>query len=235
MTQAQAGNDAYCSNCGYSLNGLTDSSKCPECGKPLVEVLTRPNFGPRGKRYQSEAKLFGWPVISIAFGPDGKEKRGHARGLIAVGDIATGGIAVGGIASGIVSVGGLAFGACALGGNAVGLLTAMGGLAISTGIATGGAAIGTFATGGGAAGLLAQGGGAAGLYARSAAGVSSASAAVFDRFAWIVGHWPPTNIGDFGCVLFPIFLSFFLAGIIGIVASMKLKKTPAPSTSSVKN
>ena len=28
-------NEPYCSNCGYVLKGLTDSSKCPECGKPM--------------------------------------------------------------------------------------------------------------------------------------------------------------------------------------------------------
>src|SRR5205085_1427415 len=109
----------YCSNCGYMLTGLTESSKCPECGRPLVEVLTRPAFGNpavRSKRYQSNAKLFGWPVISIAYGPYRQERIGHARGVIAMGDIATGGIACGGVARGIVAVGGVAVGVCAIGG-----------------------------------------------------------------------------------------------------------------------
>jgi len=42
--------DPYCGNCGYSLRGLTESSKCPECGKPIVEVLQRDRPIPRGKR-----------------------------------------------------------------------------------------------------------------------------------------------------------------------------------------
>ena len=29
----------YCSNCNYSLIGLTDSSKCPECGKLKLQRL----------------------------------------------------------------------------------------------------------------------------------------------------------------------------------------------------
>ena len=70
--------DPFCANCGYVLKGLTESSKCPECGKPLVEVLTRqsPAFLNAGKRYRSKTTLFGWPVIDVALGPEG---RGTAR------------------------------------------------------------------------------------------------------------------------------------------------------------
>ena len=39
----------YCKNCGYSLIGLTDSSKCPECGKTTLAVVTRRTWdGHRG-------------------------------------------------------------------------------------------------------------------------------------------------------------------------------------------
>ncbi|MBL8880830.1 MAG: hypothetical protein JNG88_17085 [Phycisphaerales bacterium] len=73
--------DPYCSNCGYSLRGLTESSKCPECGKPLVEVLMRDNmFAAKGYRYASKVRVFGLPLVSIAFGPSETERRGHARG-----------------------------------------------------------------------------------------------------------------------------------------------------------
>src|SRR3712207_4487658 len=75
-------NEPYCSNCGYVLTGLTESSKCPECGKPLVEVLTRPShpFANAGKRWRSSATLFGWPVIDVALGPKDGQMRGHEIG-----------------------------------------------------------------------------------------------------------------------------------------------------------
>src|SRR3954464_15285384 len=156
-------NAPFCSHCGYVLKGLTESSKCPECGKPLVEVLVRPGqaFMNAGKRYRSKATLFGWPVIDVALGPKDGEMRGHAKGIIAIGDIATGGIAIGGLARGVVAVGGLALGLFSMGGLAVGLVSATGGLAVG-GLPADGGAVGIFASGGGAAGAFAQGGGALG-------------------------------------------------------------------------
>ena len=45
----------------------------------------------RGIRKRSKSTLLGWPVYDIAIGPDPKkgEHRGHAKGIIAIGDIAT--------------------------------------------------------------------------------------------------------------------------------------------------
>ena len=103
--------DPYCGHCGYSLKGLEESSRCPECGRPLIDVLMR--RGDQvipGRRYESDATLFGWPVIAIAIGSGLGEKRGHARGIIAIGDYATGLLAIGGQARGVVAVGGVAIG-----------------------------------------------------------------------------------------------------------------------------
>ena len=68
-------------------------------------------------RWQSSATFLEYPFVSIAIGPDfGKnEVRGHARGFIAIGDLATGVIALGGVARGAVAFGGLAIGGIALG------------------------------------------------------------------------------------------------------------------------
>ncbi len=108
----------------------------------------------RGIRKRSKATLFGLPLLDIAMGPDPAtgEMRGHARGIIAIGDMATGGFAFGGLARGLIAFGGLALGGLAIGGCAVGA------------IALGGAAVGGVAVGGGAVGYVALGGGAFGKY-----------------------------------------------------------------------
>jgi len=155
--------EPYCGNCNYQLKGLTESSKCPECGKPLVEVLQRGPVALPGKRYTSPTTVFGLPLVSVALGPAEGERRGHARGIIAIGDVATGWFALGGIARGIIAIGGMALGIVSFGGMSIGLIC-FGGWALG-GIATGGGAVGGIAHGGGAVGYIARGGGAIGKYA----------------------------------------------------------------------
>ena len=134
----------YCKECGYLLVGLTESSKCPECGRPIVDVLVRDSFpGAKGRRYQSRRRLWGLPLIAIASGPYGMERDGRAVGVIALGDRPKGVIALGGAPLGVIAVGGFARGIVALGGFSLGLVS----------------------LGGFAAGLLAFGGFAGGLYA----------------------------------------------------------------------
>lgn len=211
-------NEPYCSNCGYRLTGLTESSKCPECGRPLVEVLTRNPTLNFGKRWQSRVRILGWPAIDIAFGPHGGEMRGKARGIIAIGDIATGGLAMGGIARGVVAIGGLAVGVCAVGGMAIGVLTACGGMAIG-GIATGGGAIGIVATGGGAAGVIAQGGEAFGIYARNHRSINSPAAReVFATLSWLMGPWPARGLETLVPVFANAALTAFTAAVVAVPA-----------------
>ena len=130
-----------------------------------VETLKRGGWLPtRGVRRRSASTFAGLPLYDIAYGPDLErgEMRGHAKGIIAIGDIATGVLALGGVVRGIVAVGGLAFGIVSFGGLSVGV-GAIGGLALG-GLALGGGAIGGAAIGGGAIGHYACGGGVIGTH-----------------------------------------------------------------------
>ena len=121
--------------------------------KPAMTAMM-PVF--RGKRVKSSITILGMPLYSFATGPDVEkgEMYGHAKGFLAIGDMATGVIAIGGYAQGLFAFGGMA----------IGILLAVGGCAIGT-VALGGAAVGVLALGGGAAGYAAVGGGQAGYYA----------------------------------------------------------------------
>ena len=141
----------------------------------------------KGIRRQSALKLAGLPLWSIALGPDlaKGETRGHARGIVAVGDMATGVVAAGGLARGVFAFGGLAVGLLSFGGLGLGLVLALGG-----------AAAGTVAVGGGAAGLYALGGGAYGTHVLSASECDEEALAFFSRtFEW----WPQLDIVATNC------------------------------------
>jgi hypothetical protein len=129
------------------------------------EVARLKGRGSRSVRKRATFKLFGLPAYDIALGPDLEkgELRGHAKGFLAVGDLATGVFAIGGLARGLVALGGLAVGVVTFGGAALGLGLAIGGLAVGS-IALGGGAVGGVAVGGGACGYYAVGGGAIGKY-----------------------------------------------------------------------
>ncbi len=162
-----------------------------EFAKAKSRLLARPGMAglaPSGLRRQSTRKIFGLPLWAIAIGPDWErgELRGHARGIFALGDIATGWFACGGLARGLVAIGGLAVGLIALGGGAIGVVLAVGGGAIG-GLALGGGALGGIAIGGGACGYYAFGGGAAGVHAVSALYQDPVALEFFERyFPWIM-------------------------------------------------
>jgi len=93
--------------------------------------------------YVSKTKLFGIPLVHVNYGVGFY----RAKGIVAIGNLATGVIAIGGIAVGLLSIGGLA----------LGLLLAFGGLALG-GLALGGVALGALVFGGIAVGVLTIGG-----------------------------------------------------------------------------
>lgn len=123
-------------------------------------------------RRQSARIVFGLPLWAVAVGPDWErgELRGHARGIFALGDMATGWVALGGLSRGIVALGGVAVGFFALGGAAFG------------GIAIGGGAVGLIAVGGGAFGYYALGGAAAGAHTISGLGADPEAVEFFGRY-----------------------------------------------------
>lgn len=62
-------------------------------------------------RYTSQSSLFGVPLVAIASRPDKAlgERIGHARGIIALSDIASEVVACGTIARGAIAVGAVGF------------------------------------------------------------------------------------------------------------------------------
>jgi len=137
----------------------------------------------KGVRKQSETTILGLPLVSIAMGPDPEkgEVCGHAKGIIAIGDIATGVLAVGGAAFGGITIGGFSIGLVSFGGFALSILLAMGGFALGA-VALGGCAFGIVAVGGVAIGYYALGGTAIGVYVVNAMQQNPEALQFFEQF-----------------------------------------------------
>ena len=155
--------------------------------------------------YKSERTLLGIPLVHVKFGRAivgtrshrgtwvfglgwfGVQPASHAKGWIAVGDVATGVLALGGFARGGIVLGGMSLGVVSLGGLAAGGL-ALGGMALG-GIAVGGVALGLTAIGGLAIGHYALGGKAIGTHVFSAERQDVAVAQFFDRWLRVPLGW----------------------------------------------
>lgn len=214
----------FCRVCDYDLTGCVDSSKCPECGLPLVDVLMRPELQlSGGTRRQTRLRIMGMPAIDIAMGPSGNERRGRARGFIAIGDEAVGVFAFGGSARGVVAGGGMAIGGVAVGGTSMGVLTgggmalglfANGGMAIG-GVASGGMGIGGIAQGGFAIGYAVRGGGSIGPVALgSSAPGDPLSGWMAPLISWFLGGLAPSA----AAFILPMFGFLALAAMLTGVA-----------------
>lgn len=216
--------DPYCGNCSYSLKGLTESSKCPECGKPLVEVLERASFMQVGKRYTSKVRIFGLPLLSVARGPAENEKFGRATGIIAIGDVATGILAMGAVARGVLAFGASAFGLVAIGSMAIGLV-AFGGLSVGL-IAIGGLVIAlagyggvvlahTVSAAGVACGVFARGGAVRGTHVLSGTRIDQEALNYFRDYAWFFGGASGLQLGLWG-----ILCAFVIAAIAFLLVAL---------------
>ena len=113
--------------------------------------------------YKSKHTLLGLPLVHVNLG-----RNGWARGIIAIGSIATG----------IVALGGVTFGLLTLGCVSIGLLLALGAVSVGA-LSIGGVALGLLAWGGVALGWLAVGGISLGVYAAGGV-VTAAKVAVGD-------------------------------------------------------
>lgn len=109
--------------------------------------------------YKSKRTLFGLPLVHINLSYGRFSGLRRAKGIIAIGNIATGILAFGGISAGIFSLGGISCGLFSLGGLSLAVLLSLGGLSIG-GIAFGGLALGIFACGSCAIGVYSIGGAA---------------------------------------------------------------------------
>jgi len=148
----------------------------------IAALRERTLLPPIGIRRRATLSIGHLPLYEISLGsdPGRRQMRGHARGIIAIGDVASGVVAIGGYARGVIAIGGLATGIVSFGGLSVGLLSAFGGLAIG-GLAIGGAAVGGVAVGGSAAGYYACGAVSAGLHVVSTTEHAPDAAALFRR------------------------------------------------------
>lgn len=145
---------------------VTGKEAAPQPAPTIVNNYYTDRPGRWHYEYKSKRTLFGLPLVHISCGPGVH----WARGIIAIGDVATGLVALGGISVGLVSLGALS----------LGLLLALG--AVSMGIIAAGAlAVGLTAWGGIAFGIVSIGGISVGVYA--AGGLVSASKAAVGAVA----------------------------------------------------
>lgn len=152
-------------------------------------------------RYRTTKTLWGLPLIDIASGPDPciGEATGRAKGIIAIGDVATGVVAIGAFARGIIAIGCVCIGVISLGVASLGLLLAVGGCVGIASIAVGGSAIGVVAHGSNAIGLIAWGVSSIGYYYASGGpyyclqAIDCHNSESIERLARFITFRPPTR------------------------------------------
>lgn len=64
-----AESDILCESCGYTLNGLPDESRCPECGEPIEQSTTQSGRGLTGFEQRSGLSSFIATTIAVLLRP----------------------------------------------------------------------------------------------------------------------------------------------------------------------
>lgn len=133
-----------------------DTAPSPAASRQGAEQTIE--FHPKGRwgwhyAYKSRRTLWGLPLVHINL-----QDRGlcRAKGIVAIGNVATGIVALGSVSAGLFSFGCISVGLLSLGAMAAGLIS-IGGIALGL-LALGGIAVGILAIGGVAIGIYAAGG-----------------------------------------------------------------------------
>lgn len=74
-----------CRECGKEIS--SDAFSCPQCGAPRPSL---PKWQGTGYEWKSQRKIFGIPLVHVAFGTNAKGKLRVAKGVIAVGQLGIG-------------------------------------------------------------------------------------------------------------------------------------------------
>lgn len=133
--------DYFAVSLDYLVRGIEPEK--PAAPSPQQAVIQNYYRGWRYE-YRSRRTLFGLPLVHINLCDRGLCR---AKGVIAIGNVATGLIAIGGFSAGLLTLGGFSAGLLALGGLAAGGIS-LGGLSVGLLAALGGAAVGQYAAGG---------------------------------------------------------------------------------------
>lgn len=224
--------EPVCGACGHSLKGLYESTKCPECGGAIIDVLVR--GGKFGPRWTSAARVGSKPLVQIAFGRAPGEEKGTARAIIALGDDAKGLVAIGDRTVGVVSIGRRAFGIFSVGSYSFGAVTSFGFIAVAP-IAAGFFSLALVAAGLICVGAISVGGAAAGIWAAGNVTLLQLDAVLgfgvtFERIApWVEWFYGPLAGGGTARVMFQplgttIAIALVVGGAIALVARLLARR-----------
>ena len=111
--------------CPDCCNQVSDSAiACPHCGWPGPSPVAAPR---RGYEWKSRTKLFGIPLVHVAFGRDPTGRVRVAKGFVAIGQFGIGAVTIAQFGIGIIlGAGQFAFGVFGIGQVVVGLVLGVG-------------------------------------------------------------------------------------------------------------